>query len=366
MAIGIIGLSLSGKTTVFNAVTRGHADVAGFGAGGQQPNIGMVKVPDPRLVPLAKLAKSKRIVQAEVEYLDIPAAPDGLGMSRGIDGAYLNLLQRCEALLLVTRAFEDPAVPSAGGSVDPYRDAAALGGELVLSDLTLLERRKERLDQQMRSAKVADRDNLSRERALIVSISEALEAEIPVREQSLPTEAKSILDNFQLLTAKPLVVVFNIGEGQATSAESPATARAERTAKPGTAVVSMCGKLEMELAQMTTEDEAEFRGSLGVGVSALDQMVRVSYDLLGLMSFLTTGEDETRAWTIPKNTAAVDAAAKIHTDIQRGFIRAEVMSYDTLVGAGSVAEVRRQGALRQEGKTYVIKDGDVVNFLFNI
>ena len=366
MAIGIIGLPLSGKTTVFNAVTRGHADVAGFRAGGQQPNIGVVKVPDPRLKPLSDLAHSKRIVQAEIEYFDIPAAPEGIGVSRGIDGSYLNLLQRCDGLLLVARAFENAAVPSAHDAVDPYRDVEALAGELALSDLALLERRTERIGQQSRSAKAADRDALTREAALIATISEALEADVPVREQSLPPEAKSILENFQLLTAKPLVVLFNIGEEQVDQATALEAEMAQKLGRPGTASLTMPGKLEMELAQMEPADEAEFRESMGVGASALDRMVQVSYDLLGLMSFLTTGEDETRAWTIPKGTAAVDAAAKIHTDIQRGFIRAEVVTYDDLMRGGSIAETRRQGALRQEGKTYVVKDGDVVNFLFNV
>ena len=366
MPIGIIGLPLSGKTTVFNAVTRGHAEVAGFRAGGQAPNLGVVKVPDPRLGPLAELARSKRIVQAEVEYFDIPAAPEGLGVSRGIDGGYLNLLQRCDGLLLVARAFEDPAVPSAHDTIDPYRDVEALQGELALSDLALLERRTERIAQQSRSAKATDRDALTREAALIAGIAEALDADIPVREQSLPPEAKPILENFQLLTAKPLVVLFNIGEAQVDQTAVTETEMAQRLTRPAIATLAMCGKLETELARMEPADEAEFRESMGAGASALDRMVQVSYDLLGLMSFLTTGEDETRAWTIAKGTAALDAAAKIHTDIQRGFIRAEVVSYDDLVSGGSIAEAWRHGTLRQEGKTYVVQDGDVVNFLFNV
>ncbi len=366
MAIGIIGLPQSGKTTVFNAVTRGHADVAGFRAGGQQPNIGMVKVPDPRLQVLSDIEHSRRIIQAEVEYIDIPAAPEGLGTSHGIDGGYLNLLQRCDELLLVARAFSDPSVASATGSIDPYADVEALQDELALSDMALLERRAERLQQQLRSARTADRDALQRESALLGPIREALDAGIPLREQSTPPEATAVLDNFQLLTAKPLVVLFNVGEGDVAGIAEVEAQLAERIAGPGIATLAMAGKLEMELGQMAPEDEAEFRESMGAGVSALDRMVQVSYDLLGLLSFLTTGEDETRAWTITKGTVALDAAAKIHTDIQRGFIRAEVVSYDDLTSAGSIAEARKRGTFRQEGKQYVVKDDDVVNFLFNV
>ncbi len=366
MPIGIIGLPLSGKTTLFNALTRGHAEVAAFRSAGQQPNLGVVKVPDARLEALAEISRPRRIVQAEVSYIDIPAAPDGVGTTTGIDGGYLNTLQRCDALLLVARAFDDPSVPAPGGAIDPYRAVETLQAETMFADLGILERRGERIGQQLRATKASERDALERESALIKAMREGLEADIPIREQALEADAHRVLSNFQLLSAKPLMVVFNIGEPDIERTGSIEREMAERLARPGVAAAAICGRLEMELAQMDQEEEAAFRESLGAGESGLDRMVRLSYSLLGLISFLTTGEDETRAWPIADGTVAVDAAGKVHSDIQRGFIRAEVVAYEELVAAGSIAEARRRGALRQEGKRYVVRDGDVVNFLFNV
>ncbi len=366
MAIGIFGLPLAGKTTIFNAVTRGKADTASFRAGSSQPNIGVAKVPDARLGDLADISKPKRIVPAEVEYIDIPAAPEGLGKSSGIGGEHLSLLQRCDALLLAARAFDDPSVPRLETAIDPYRDASTLEMELMFSDLGILERRQQRVASQLRSAKTAERDQLTREQAVLEAIRDGLESEIPVREQDLPQESKPLLDNFQLLSAKPLIAVFNIGEDDVERADEIEAEMASRLGRPGVGVAALSGKLEMELAQMTPEDEAEFRESLGAGEPGLDRMVRLSYELLGLISFLTTGPDETRAWTIPRGYSALEAAGKIHSDIQRGFIRAEVVSYDDLARVRSIAEARKQALLRTEGKSYVMQDGDVVNFLFNV
>ncbi len=365
MPIGIIGLPLSGKTTLFNALTRGHAEVAAFRSAGQQPNLGVIKVPDARLEALAEISRPRRIVQAEVSYIDIPAAPDGVGTTTGIDGGYLNTLQRCDALLLVARAFDDPSVPAAS-AIDPYRDVETLQAETMFADLGILERRGERIGQQLRATRASERDALERESALIKTMREGLEADVPIREQALEADAHRLLSNFQLLSAKPLMVVFNIGEPDIERAGPIESEMADRLARPGVAAAAICGKLEMELAQMEQEEEAAFRESLGAGESGLDRMVRLSYSLLGLISFLTTGEDETRAWPIADGTVAVDAAGKVHSDIQRGFIRAEVVAYEELVAAGSIAEARRRGALRQEGKRYIVRDGDVVNFLFNV
>jgi GTP-binding protein YchF len=366
LAIGIFGLPRTGKTTIFNAVTRGHADTASFRTSGGQPNIGVAKVPDTRLDELAKISKPKKIVHAEVEYIDIPAAPEGMGKSKGIGGEYLNVLQRCEALLMVCRSFENAAVPHVEDTIDPYRDAANLEMELMFSDMALLERREERIRTQLRSAKVSERDALNREQALVAKIREALENEVPVRAQELPAEAKPILENFQLLSAKPLMIVFNIGEEDVERTAEIESEMASKLERPGVATAAICGKLEMELAQMEPEEEAEFRASLGAGEPSLDRMVRLSYDLLGLISFLTTGPDETRAWTIRKGMTAVEAAGRIHSDIQRGFIRAEIVSYADLVRTGSIAEAKKQAVFRTEGKQYVMQDGDVVNFLFNV
>ena len=365
MAIGIFGLPQTGKTTIFNAVTRGHAEGPGS-RGGAQPNLRVVKVPDPRLHALAEIVHPKRIVHAEVEYIDVPAAPEGMGQSRGIGGEFLNTLQRCEALMLVSRAFHDPAVPHVGETIDPYRDAATLEMELILSDLAILERREGRMATQLRSAKPAERDALTREQRLVAQVRESLEDEVPVRQQQLPTEARLALDSFGLLSAKPLMTVFNIDEDDVPRTAEIEAEMAARLGRPGVATTALCGKLEDELAQMSPEDEAEFRESLGAGDPGLDRMVRLSYDLLGLISFLTMGDDEARAWTVRRGTPAVEAAGKVHSDIQRGFIRAEVVPFDDLVRTGGLVEARKQAVLRAEGKGYVVQDGDVINFLFHV
>ena len=366
MAIGIIGLPQSGKTTIFNAVTRGHAETARFSAGGTQPNIGVAKVPDARLQVLSDMHKSKRIVPAEIEYVDIPGVPEGLGQTKGISGEFLNLLQRSDALLLVARSFDDPSVPHVEGSVDAYRDVTTLDLEMTFSDLGILERREQRIKDSFKGAKPQERGALEKELEVVQSIRAGLEAEVPVRQQTLPADAGPIVANFQLLTAKPLIIVFNVGEDDlARRAEIEAEMR-EKLGRPQVEVGALCGSLEMELAQMSPDDETEFRASLEAGESGLETMVRLSYSVLGLISFLTTGEDETRAWTIVNGTQAQLAAGKVHSDIQRGFIRAEVVAYGDLTSAGGLAEARKQGVLRAEGKTYVVKDGDVINYLFNV
>lgn len=363
LATGIFGLPRTGKTTIFNAVTRGHAD---FHPSSSQANVGITKVPDRRLDALAQISKPKKIVPAEIEYIDIASAPEGMGKTNGIGGEFLNTMQSCEALLMTCRAFDNPSVAHVDDSIDPYHDAATLELELAFSDMAILERREERLTNQLKGVKAQERNALAKEQALIKQIRESLEAEVPVREQKLPADAQPILENFQLLSAKPLMIVFNIGEENVTRTAEIEAEMATKLDRPGVATAALCGKLEMELTQMTPEDESEFRESLNAGEPGLDRMVRLSYSLLGLISFLTTGEDETRAWTIRKGTTAVDAASKIHSDISRGFIRAEVITFEDLVETGSVAESRKQAKLRTEGKTYVMQDGDVVNYLFNV
>ena len=360
MAIGIFGLSQSGKTTIFNAATRGAATHGHAG-----PNIGVVKVPDDRLARLAEISSPKRIVHAEIEYVDIPAATGG-SSAKGIGAEYLNVLQPCDALLVVCRAFEDPSVPQVEHGVDPYRDAVTLELELMLSDLGVLERREERIESQLRTAKSLDRDALRKERTLIGAISKALEAEVPVRGQQLAPEAAPLLQNFQLLSAKPLMVVFNIDEHDIARTAEIEAEMGERLGGPHVATAAVCGKLETELAQMSPEDEAEFRQSLGAGKRSLDRTAVMAYDVLGLITFLTIGLDEVRAWAIRKGINALEAAGKVHTDIQRGFIRAEVVAFHDLDRTGSLAEARKQAVLRSEGKGYVMQDGDVVNYLFNV
>jgi len=364
--IGIIGLPKSGKTTVFNALTRGHAEAARFGGQNMKPNLGVAKVPDPRLDILTTMFKPKRTVQAEVSYIDIPGAPEGVGKTQGISGEYLNLLQRCDALLHVVRAFQDPSLPHVEGSVAPYRDVATMNLELAFSDLGILERRTRSLETSLKSAKAQERDRFRQEEELLTRLKQGLEKDVPIREQDLNADERRLLSGYQFLTGKPLLVLFNLGEEQLPQTQTMEEEMCKRLNRPGVQCTTMCAKLEAELSQMDKEEEEEFRRSLSAGESGAARMIRISYHLLGLISFLTAGEDEVRAWTIRKDTPAVKAAGQIHTDIERGFIRAEIIAYADLVRCGGLVEGRRQGVLRAEGRNYVVQDGDVINFLFNV
>jgi len=365
MEIGIIGLPMSGKTTVFNALTRGNAATAARSPA-DKPNIGVVKVPDPRLDVLTKMFKPRKTVPAEVTYTDIPGAPEGLGKTTGIGGEFLNRLQKASALLLVVRAFNDPSVPHPQTTIDPFRDLDTMNMELAFSDMAILERRVKRLDDTLKGAKTQERDAAIKEKAILERIKAELENGTPIREQKTSPSELPLLENYKFLTAKPLLVALNIDEDQLPQSAKLEQEMAARLKSQQTLAVVLAGKLEAELAQMQGEEEEEFRKSLGAGESGLSRMLRLSYQLLGLIAFFTVGEDECRAWTITRGDEALKAAGKIHSDIERGFIRAEVIAYDDLIACGSLAEGRKKGLLRQEGKAYVVKDGDIAHFLFNV
>ena len=364
MNITIIGLPQSGKTTIFNAATKGAAKVATFA---NRTNLGAAKVPDKRLDVLDGIFNPKRKVNAEVAYVDLPAAPDGLGKTRSIDGEYLNLLQRADALLIVARAFHDPSVPHPADSVDAYRDIDTLLFELTISDLDILERRLARVAEGFKSAKTADRDALNKERATLSRVQADLEAGIHLRDQSLTNDELRLLSGFQMLTAKPLVIVVNIGEDQLDDTHAIEARLADEVETQKVRAAALCGKLEMELAQMDPDDEQEFRESLGiVGESGLSRLINLCYEALDLISFLTVGEDEVRAWPIRRGTPALKAAGRIHSDLERGFIRGEVITYDNMVACRTLAQARKNGMLRQEGKNYIVQDGDIMHVLFNV
>ena len=365
MEIGIIGLAQSGKTTVFNALTRGHARVAAA-AVGAKPNVGVAKVQDVRLEKLNALFKPKKLTPAEVTYVDIPGAPEGLGKEAGIGGEYLNRLQRADAMLLVVRVFADPSVPHVQTTVDPYRDIGAMDMELTFSDLAILERRLTRLEADWRGAKAMEREAIQKERGTLDRIKTQLEAGVPIRAQELSTDERKLLANYRFLTEKPLLVALNVDEEQLQQAAKYEQELGTKLTGPGVRGTVICGKLEAELGQMSLEEERDFRESLGAGEPGLVRMIRLSYEVLGYISFFTVGEDECRAWTITRGTAAQQAAGKIHTDIERGFIRAEVVGYEDLIACGGLQEAKRKGVFRSEGKTYEMKDGDVVNYLFNV
>jgi GTP-binding protein YchF len=364
MDLGIIGFQRSGKTTIFNAVTRGHAQTGSYGAG-VQPNIGVVKVPDKRLDDLAKLFDPKKFTLAEIRYIDFPG--EAFSSGQGPSQQFLNQIARCDAIIHVVRAFHDETVPHPQVTIDPARDAAAMDLELAFADAAFIEKRLERIAVGMKAMKASERDVADREVALLNRLKAALEADQPLRTQQLNDEEQRMLVNYQFLTDKPQLTVLNIDEGDAARAgEIEAEfASSYAGAAPGT-IAAISGKVEAELAQMSDEEAAEFRSDLGITEPGLDRMIRMSYALTGLLSFFTVGPDECRAWNVRTGAMAPAAAGKIHTDLERGFIRAEVVAWDDLLKDGSIAEARKHGHLRQEGKTYVVQDGDVMNILFNV
>lgn len=363
MDIGILGLPGSGKTTIFNAVTRGAAEVASYG---NRPNIGVSKVPDDRLEVLDRIFHPRKRVQAEVTYVDVPPAPEGFGKTRGISGEFLNHLQRADALLIVARAFQDPSVPHVLDSIDPYRDLETMLYELAFADIDIIDRRLTKLAEGLKSARTTEKEAVVKEQALLNSLKADLESGVPIRERNLEPDMDKLISGFQLLTSKPVILVVNVGEDQLGEISEIETKLTAEHTGPTVRTAALCGKLEMELAQMSSEDEEEFRTSLGAGESGLNRMIRLSYDVLGLITFFTVGEDEDRAWTVARGTTALNGAGKIHTDLERGFIRAEVVKYEDLVECGGLVEAKRKGVLRQEGKTYEIKDGDIMHVLFNV
>lgn len=320
---------------------------------------------DSRIDILADMFKPQKTIYAEVKYWDVPAAT-GEGGSSGIAGQYLNLLQSADALLVLVRAFNDPSVPHTTGSVDPRRDLETIQAELTFSDLAILERRLARIETEMKSARSHDREVFNKEMALLQRVRVGLDSDVSLREQELSSEEILQLSNYQFLTGKPVLIVFNADEDSGDSCDGLIADLPASHESKGIAATSLCAKLEMELTQLAVEDETEFRKDMGLIEPGLDRVVRLSYQLLGLLSFFTVGADEVRAWTIDTGTLAVKAAGKIHTDLERGFIRAEVVAYDELVRCGSLAQVKKQGRLRLEGKTYVVQDGDVMNVLFNV
>lgn len=365
MDVGIIGLAQSGKTTIFNAVTRGKAQT-GFG-GGQEPNIAVVKVPDRRLDVLAAIYHPKKTTPAEIRYVDFPAAGANFGKGEGPGSQFIGQLRQVDALIHVVRAFQDPAVPHPDGSIDPSRDLATLDLELAFADLALIERRLDRLEAELRSTKAGERGTGERERALLTRCKDSLEAEQPLRALPLDDEEQRLLSGYRFLTLKPLLAVVNLDEADVARREPVEAEYQQQYHHAQTEVAALCGKLEMELLDLSAEEATEYRRDLGLGdETGLDRAIRLSYQLLGLISFLTAGPDECRAWTVAAGATAPRAAGKIHSDLERGFIRAEVIRYEDLVAAGSEGEAKKRGLLRTEGKTYVVQDGDVLNILFNV
>jgi hypothetical protein len=351
---GLIGLPSSGKTTLFQLLTS--AREAPRAQGRADAHVGMSRVPDERLDALTALFKPQRRVPAAVEFADT-----GAGRSDATSLFDVVAYRNADALLHVVRAFDDPTAPHPKGSIDPARDARAIEDELILADLGQVERRLERLVKDLRKTPSAD---LKAEHAILERCRETLESGQPLRRLGLAGDEARRLRGFQLLSGKPLLLVVNVGEAAVGSVDTVGRlpGLSEAIAATGAAAVGVCAKIELEIAELDSADAAAFMADLGLRQSGLDRIIRAAYDLLGYISFFTVGEDECRAWSIPRQTPAQEAAGAIHSDIQRGFIRAEVVACDRLLARGSLAACREHGELRLEGKEYIVADGDVINF----
>ena len=358
MKAGILGLSLAGKSTLFQLLTGTPAALPG---GRPEARLGIARVPDPRVERLAEIFQPKKRTLASVEYVDVP------GVAKGEGGALVDLpaLRGVDALVHVVRAFESESAPHPDGSIDALRDAKMLELELILADLATVERRLERLEANIKKANKAE--DVS-ERVLFERLKQALEAEKPLRELELSEEERGRLRGYALLSGKPMLLVANLGEADIRQA----AAWLERSgllayaSQPGLAVCAVAAPIEAEMAELAPEDAQAFRDDLGLAEPGLDRVIRSTYELLGLVSFLTAGEDECRAWTIKRGTRAQLAAGTIHSDLERGFIRAQVVAFPDLVAAGSLAACREKGTLRLEGRDYLVQDGDVIEFKFNV
>jgi len=362
----ITGLPYVGKTTLFNLLTGAHAETGAFAGAEAETNVGVTKVPDDRIDRLAALFKPKKTTFAEITYRDIGLAKSA-NAGEGISPKKLGDLRNSDALVHVVRAFADPAVPHAEGIVDALRDMATLDLELLFSDHAIVEKRIESIDRELRGAKGAEREAREREKAFLERAKPALEAETPLRDLDVEPEERKLVRGYRFLTLMPQLVVVNVDERDVGSPDAIlGPLRAAAAAHRGTAIVPVCAKIEAEIAELSGEEAAAFRSELGITEPALERVIRATYELLGLCSFFTAGEDEVRAWTIPQSSPAQQAAGAIHSDLERGFIRAEVVRWDDLLKAGSEANARKQGILRTEGKTYTVRDGDVINVLFNV
>ncbi len=362
MDLGIIGLAQSGKTSLFDAVTRGHAHTATFGK--MEPSVGVVKVPDGRLERLSVLLHAKKVTHIEVRFLDFPGSLSLRGEGPG--AAHMAALAQCDALVHMVRAFPNESVPHPEGSIDPNRDIQEVNVELAFGDLAALEKRHSKLEIEVRSARPGEREAGERELALLARLREGLEREVPLRAQQLTPEERRMISGYQLLTNKSLVLVVNIDESDVARSSEIEREFSEGWAAPSVELAAVCAKLERELSELSDEEAAEFRRDLGIEAGAIDTVLQRSQRALGLITFLTVGEPEGRAWALQGGSTALEAAGKIHSDIARGFIRAEVVGWQELLEHGSYAEARKHGLLRTEGKQYIVQDGDVLHVLFNV
>jgi GTP-binding protein YchF len=351
LSIGIVGLPNVGKSTLFNALTKKQAEAANYPFCTIDPNVGVVKVPDERLLKLAAISKPAKIINTTIEFVDIAGLVKGASKGEGLGNKFLSHIRECDAICEVVRNFENKDIVHVEGKIDPESDRETINLELIFADLATVEKR---LDRAAREAKSGDKE-IIKEAELLKRLKSHLENGRPARNFETTDEEKIILKPFSLLTLKPIIYVLNITEGEEIIKEAAWDGK----------IIKINARLEEEIASLPENEQAEYIKELGLSESGLDRLIKTSYNLLGLITFLTTGKDETRAWTIKKDSKAPQAAGAIHTDFEKGFIRAEIIPWEKFVEAGGETQAREKGWIRTEGKDYAMQDGDVCNFLIN-
>ena len=363
MKLGIVGLPNVGKSTLFNAITKAGAQSANYPFCTIEPNVGVVSVPDERLEVLQKIYNSKRIVNTSIEFYDIAGLVKGASNGEGLGNKFLSHIREVESIIHVVRCFHDDNVVHVDGKVDPLRDIETINFELILSDVEILDRRIEKTRKMVKSDK-----KYQEELEMLESFKKQLDLGNTARSLELSDKETEFIDTLNLLTFKPVIYATNVSEDDILSGHENEMVDMVRefAAKEGSSVIPICAKLEEDISSMDDVEKKAFLDDLGIKETGLDKLIRASYYLLNLISFLTAGEQEVRAWTITKGTKAPKAASKIHSDIERGFIRAETIHFDDLVAAGSIVSAKEKGVVRLEGKEYIVKDGDVITFRFNV